>query len=75
MGLIDLKQTKDKSKHMQLNGRDFLRGLFIVVAVAALTLLQDVTDVRQLFLSDTWINVANATWKPFVAYLLMNIKK
>ena len=75
MAMIDLKETKTKSKHMQLNGRDFLRGLTIAVLTGAITVMAGVDDVRQLATPDVWWDALNAAWKPAIAYLAINIKK
>jgi hypothetical protein len=72
---VNFSEIENKSGHNEWNGRDFLRGLFLAVAVGILTLFSGVDDVRQLLTSGVWIDALNAAWKPFVAYLLINIKK
>ena len=71
---INILETGTKSGHNEWNGRDFLRGLFLAIGVSVLTLFTSVNDVRELLSMDIWIEALNAAWKPFVAYLLMNIQ-
>jgi hypothetical protein len=70
--MIDIKEIKEKSAFMQINGRDLLRGLAVAALAGALTIVTSVDNVLDFGKAEIWLDVANSAWKSIGAYLVLN---